>query len=148
MRTAAPARRHSSALPGSSAGSDELYGSDRPSASIATAIVLAVYMPPHAPAPGHAWRTISMRCSSVMTPAMYSPYDWKAEMMSRGLPSACPARIVPPYTISDGRFSRAIAMTDPGMFLSQPGTVTSASYHCAPITVSIESAIRSRDGSE
>ena len=40
-----PARRHSSALPGSSAGSDELYGSVRPSASIATAIVFAVYMP-------------------------------------------------------------------------------------------------------
>ena len=34
------------------------------------------------------------------------------------------------------------------MFLSQPGSATSASYHCAPITVSIESAIRSRDGSE
>jgi hypothetical protein len=49
-----PARRHSSALPGSSAGSDELYGSVSPSASMATAIVLAVYMPPHAPAPGHA----------------------------------------------------------------------------------------------
>jgi hypothetical protein len=41
-----------------------------------------------------------------------------------------------------------MAMTLPGMFLSQPGMVTSASYHCAPITVSIESAIRSRDGSE
>ena len=34
------------------------------------------------------------------------------------------------------------------MFLSQPGIAISASYHCAPITVSIESAIRSRDGSE
>jgi hypothetical protein len=39
-------------------------------------------------------------------------------MMSRGLPSAEPARIVPPYTISDGRFSLAMAMTLPGMFLS------------------------------
>jgi len=39
-------------------------------------------------------------------------------------------------------------MTLPGMFLSQPGTVTNASYHCAPITVSIESAIKSRDCSE
>jgi hypothetical protein len=51
---AAPARRHSSPLPASSAGTDELNGSDRPSASIATAIVLAVYMPPQAPAPGQA----------------------------------------------------------------------------------------------
>ena len=73
--TAAPRARHSSTLPGSSAGIDELYGSDSPSASIATAIVFAVYMPPQAPAPGHAWRTMSTRCSSVMTPARYSPYD-------------------------------------------------------------------------
>ena len=59
-RTAAPARRHSSALPSLSAGSDELYGSDSPSASMATAIVLAVYMPPQAPAPGHECWTMSM----------------------------------------------------------------------------------------
>ena len=39
---------------GSSAGIDELYGSDMPMASIAEAIVLAVYMPPQAPAPGQA----------------------------------------------------------------------------------------------
>jgi hypothetical protein len=48
-------------------------------------------------------------------------------------------------TMSDGRFTRPIAMRHPGMFLSQPGTVIRPSYHCAPITVSIESAIRSRD---
>ena len=34
------------------------------------------------------------------------------------------------------------------MFLSQPGIEMFASYHCAHITVSIESAIRSRDWSE
>ena len=34
------------------------------------------------------------------------------------------------------------------MFLSQPGSEMLASYHWAPITVSIESAIRSRDCSE
>jgi hypothetical protein len=39
---------------------------------------------------------MSSRCSSVMVPARYSPYDWNAEMMSRGLPCANPARIVPP----------------------------------------------------
>ena len=31
-----------------------------PIASIAEAIVLAVYMPPQAPAPGQAWRTMSL----------------------------------------------------------------------------------------
>src|SRR5256885_2012871 len=34
------------------------------------------------------------------------------------------------------------------MFLSQPGSEMLASYHCALITVSIESAMRSRDCSE
>jgi len=41
-----------------------------------------------------------------------------------------------------------MAIRHPGMFLSQPGSVTTASYHCAPITVSMESAIRSRDCNE
>ncbi len=31
--------------------------------------------------------------------------------------------------VSDGRLSRPIAMTQPGMFLSQPGIDTLASYH-------------------
>ena len=38
-----------------------------------------------------------------------------------------------------------MAMTVPGMFLSQPGSEMLASYHCADITVSMLSAIRSRD---
>ena len=48
---------------------------------------------------------------------------WKAEMMSSfsSLLGRQPARIVPPYTITDGRLTRAIAITHPGMFLSQPG---------------------------
>ena len=50
--------------------------------------------------------------------------------------------------MSPGRFSRPIAMRQPGMFLSQPGMVTRASCHCAEETVSIESAMTSRDGSE
>ena len=43
---------------GSHAGMDDEYGTDMPSASIALAIVLAVYMPPHAPGPGQADETI------------------------------------------------------------------------------------------
>ena len=34
------------------------------------------------------------------------------------------------------------------MFLSQPGIATRPSYHCALMTVSIESAMMSREGSE
>ena len=48
----------------------------------------------------------------------------------------------------DGRFSRPIAITTPGMFLSQPGKATRPSYHWADMTVSTESAIRSRLCSE
>jgi hypothetical protein len=48
---------HSSSLSGSSAGMEDENGRLIPSASMAEAIVLAVYMPPHAPAPGHACRT-------------------------------------------------------------------------------------------
>ena len=47
-----------------------------------------------------------------------------------------------------GRFRRAAAMTVPGMFLSQPGRETLASYHWARMTVSMESAMMSREGSE
>jgi hypothetical protein len=41
-----------------------------------------------------------------------------------------------------------MAITHPGMFLSQPGMEIFASYQWAAITVSIESAMISRDCSE
>jgi hypothetical protein len=40
---------------------------------MAVAMVLAVYMPPQAPAPGQAWRTTSARRESSIRPATYSP---------------------------------------------------------------------------
>mmetsp|Transcript_721 Transcript_721/g.2356 ORF Transcript_721/g.2356 Transcript_721/m.2356 type:complete len:267 (-) Transcript_721:643-1443(-) len=73
LRTAAPALKHSTAFRGSSAGTEELYGRVIPSASIAVAMVLAVYMPPQAPAPGHELRTMAKRSSSVIFPATYCP---------------------------------------------------------------------------
>ena len=50
--TACPARNASRSFAAVTAGFDAPYGSDRPIASIALAIVLAVYMPPHEPWPG------------------------------------------------------------------------------------------------
>ncbi len=95
-----PARRHSSSFPGSSAGNDAENGSDNPRHSMNDDIVFAVYIPPHAPAPGHEWRTISFRSSSVINPASFCPYDWNAETMSSFWSpprnAAQPARIVPP----------------------------------------------------
>ena len=48
----------------------------------------------------------------------------------------------------DGRLIRPIAIRHPGMFLSHPGMVTRPSYHWPRVTVSMESAMRSRDWSE
>mmetsp|Transcript_22983 Transcript_22983/g.45235 ORF Transcript_22983/g.45235 Transcript_22983/m.45235 type:complete len:249 (-) Transcript_22983:422-1168(-) len=147
--TAFPTRSHSLTLSADTAGLLDEKGRDMPSASMADAIVLAVYMPPHAPGPGHALHTMSRRSASSIVPAMYCPYDWKAETISRTSPlEDFPGWIVPPYTIREGLFRRAMAMIVPGIFLSHPGMDTFASYHCADITVSIESAIRSRDWSE
>lgn len=50
-----------------------LYGRVSPRASMAQAMVLAVYIPPQAPWPGHELRTICCRSSSVMAPATYWP---------------------------------------------------------------------------
>jgi hypothetical protein len=60
-------------LLGFSAGIEALSGSAMPKASIAVAIVLAVYMPPQAPAPGQDFRTMSPRRASSIRPATYSP---------------------------------------------------------------------------
>ena len=86
-RMAAPARRHSAALSGSVAGVEELYGSVMPSASDAVDIVLAVYMPPHAPAPGQACRTTAFIDASVRLPCTNSPYTWNTDAMSMTSPS-------------------------------------------------------------
>lgn len=59
---------HSSCFSGDVAGLLELYGRLIPSASIAVAIVFAVYIPPHAPGPGQAKRTISSRVESSIAP--------------------------------------------------------------------------------
>ena len=124
VASAAVARSHSACFSGwsppspplaagSHAGMEDEYGTERPRASIADAIVFAVYIPPQAPGPGHALRTMSSRVASSTLPVMYSPYAWNAEMMSSfsSLSGRQPARIVPPYTTTAGRLTRAIAIT-------------------------------------
>mmetsp|Transcript_108 Transcript_108/g.281 ORF Transcript_108/g.281 Transcript_108/m.281 type:complete len:338 (-) Transcript_108:568-1581(-) len=92
-----PANRHSTFFRGSSAGVELEYGRLIPIASIADAIVLAVYIPPHAPGPGQEFFTISARSFSSMSPAANPPYDWNAETISNFSPLLdVPARIVPP----------------------------------------------------
>lgn len=71
---AGPMFVHSSRFSCESAGAEDDPGSDIPIASIADAIVFAVYMPPHAPAPGHAFRMTSLRSPSSIVPLTASPY--------------------------------------------------------------------------
>ena len=52
----------------SSAAMVEEYGSDMPSASIEEDIVLAVYMPPQAPTPGSAQRSMQSKSSRSILP--------------------------------------------------------------------------------
>ena len=66
----------------------------------------------------------------------------------RESPVMQPGKIVPPYTNTAGRFSRAIAIIAPGMFLSQPPMATKPSMPSQPTTVSMESAMTSRETSE
>src|SRR5439155_15846772 len=47
-----------------------------------------------------------------------------------------------------GRLSRAMAINEPGMFLSQPPMATNPSMPAQPTTVSIESAMTSRETRE
>lgn len=58
------ARTHSRSLAGEAAGVEDEPGRDRPIDSIAVAIVLAVYIPPQAPWPGHAFCSRSSMISS------------------------------------------------------------------------------------
>ncbi len=61
LSTASPARKQSLFLSSDIASCDEELGRLIPNASIAEAIVFAVYMPPHEPGPGMAVDSI---CSS------------------------------------------------------------------------------------
>ena len=59
-----------------------------------------------------------------------------------------PASIGPPDSTTDGRSTRASAISAAGTVLSQPTTHTSASKSCAWVISSIESAITSRETSD
>ena len=72
-KTAMPAARASAALAGEVAFCAELLGKDMPRASMALAMVLAVYMPPQEPAPGMAFSSISASSRSSSWPLACSP---------------------------------------------------------------------------
>ena len=66
--TAAPASKLSRRLLSLTAFCADEFGSDRPRASMAEAMVFAVYMPPHEPGPGIAVCSISLSSMSDTVP--------------------------------------------------------------------------------
>ena len=74
----------------------EEYGRLIPIASIAEDMVLAVYIPPHEPAPGQAWRSTSSNSASLILCALYSPTASKALTIVRSRPFRLPGLMVPP----------------------------------------------------
>ncbi len=98
--TACPLRRANPSRRRSVAGGAALPGSDMPRASAAEAMVLAVYMPPHAPSPGQIARSIASTSSRGISPRAQAPTASKASMIvtSISVPSdsfALPGRIEP-----------------------------------------------------
>ena len=91
--TAAPASRASRRLLALTASWAEELGSDRPMASMADAMVLAVYMPAQEPGPGMAVCSTASSSSSLTVPAAWPPTASNTEMMSR---RSSPVWMVPP----------------------------------------------------
>ncbi len=77
------------------AGGDAVPGSDMPMASAIELIVLAVNIPPQAPSPGQALRSISPSSSSVMLPSAHAPTASKTLVMSSAVPWWSPGMIEP-----------------------------------------------------
>jgi hypothetical protein len=66
-----------------------------PRASPTAAIVLAVYMPPHAPSPGQIARSMRSTSSRLILPARQAPMASNASMIVTSRPSTCPGMIEP-----------------------------------------------------
>ena len=94
--TAAPAARVASSLRASSAGMVAYPGGERPSTSIASAMVFAVYWPPQAPLPGQATSSSSLSCARGSFPAAWAPTASKTSWMVTSRPWNRPGAIEPP----------------------------------------------------
>ena len=93
--TAAPAALASPWRRASIAGGDAVPGRLIPIASPIELIVLAVNIPPHAPSPGHARRSISRRSASLSVPAALAPIASKTLTTSIARPWYSPGMIEP-----------------------------------------------------
>ena len=59
-------------------------------------MVLAVYMPPQAPVPGSAQRSMHSKSSRLILPALSEPTASKTETICRSWPLWWPGLMVPP----------------------------------------------------
>ena len=139
--------------PAITAGMVPLPGRASPRASVTQFIELAVNIPAQEPQPGQASFSRAASSSPVIVPAAAAPTA--SNTVVRVIFSPCfapplrlPASIGPPETKTQGRLSRAAAMSIPGTTLSQLGIKISASKPWAIAIHSMESAISSRVGSE
>ena len=66
-----------------------------PSASNDDDMVLAVYMPPHAPTDGQAFFSMPTKSSSLILPAVNAPTASNADTMVRSWPFQLPGLMVP-----------------------------------------------------
>ena len=99
-----------------------------PIASVRQFMELAVYIPEHDPHEGHACSTYDCTPSSSSLPAWYAPTASNMCERQVRLPSGRrPASIGPPAQNMVGTLIRAAAISRPGTFLSQLGTMTSPS---------------------
>src|SRR3989338_4187524 len=94
--TALPAFTQSRVLALEIAACAELLGRLIPNASMALAIVLAVYIPPQEPAPGIAQDSTACKSLAEIFLLAYAPTDSKTETISRFLPLRHPGKMVPP----------------------------------------------------
>ena len=119
-----------------------------PSTSVRQFIEFAVYIPEQEPQVGQVLSSQTVSCFSSILPALYEPTASNILDRLVFLPSTLPASIGPPLTNTVGMFTLAAAISSPGTFLSQFGTMTSPSKPCASTIASVESAMRSRVMSE
>src|SRR3984957_6283928 len=149
----APARSNSPRRAACVASVLPLPGRARPIASVRQFIELAVNMPEQDPQVGQA--------DSSMASSWSSDTDGSAEATIGSIrsslrpseatpasPAGAPASIGPPDTNTVGMFSRMVAISMPGVILSQFEMQIMASAQCAFTMYSTESAISSRLGSE
>ncbi len=142
--TRSPQVRAAAALSRSTAGMSFRPIGARPRKVVARAMVLAVNWPPQAPAPGQADCSIAASSASSIRPAAWAPTASNTSWMVMSPPRWQPGRMLPPYSISPGRSSRARAIAAAGMVLSQPHNTTRPSRQWPSTTNSIESVITSR----